>query len=154
MKHWLLDKLGTLLVLSGSLGLGYYIGKFQLFTSLDPSTLLPIQHTQLGGSLLILIVGLIFRFYDIKSWKSEKQELAGIVVDEERSRTEADNLLHEAKQRNKDLTNEIHELEDQIEDVERILNASIDRHMKLELPRYIKEHVEAYLAEREAQKND
>lgn len=132
MKKRVLDKIGTILTTVGSFGVGYYVAMFHLIT--DPTLFNMLGYKdqlKVIGSVILFVVGVSIRWHDIIRTKNEKQVLVGEV-----SQVEFEHNITE---------HALHRLEDQLNNQEKIVDASLKKIVETALPGLIEE----YLAERE-----
>ena len=129
MKRSLINKLGTALNTIGSLGVGYYVAKFHLLQDLRAFEILEgKQWLMIGGSLLVLTIGLILRIRDLINRKHEEEDLRKEV-----------GWAEEVADQNAEHANE---LQDRLEDAEGLLDTVVRRVVMAELPNLVEDYLE------------
>jgi len=134
MKRSLVNKLGTAMNTIGAAGVGYYAAKFHLLQDSRAFEILEgDQLLMIGGSCLILLVGLILRIRDLIQRKKEED---GLVQDYQMATNTATTAL-----------DEMHKAEDRLEDSQQLFETVLQRVVRDALP----DMVEDYLKDRDVQ---
>lgn len=127
MKRSLINKLGTSFNIIGSLGVGYYAGKFGLF--IEPTTILGnTELVQISGSFVILLIGVVLRVRDIRSHSQKERDLVGEVK-------WAENIADQQ-------TDRFNEAQDQLDATERLFDTVVRRVILEDLPKLVEEYLE------------
>ena len=129
MKRSLINKLGTILNTVGSLGIGYYVAKFHLLQYLRAFDLLETSHWVLLLSFgLVLGIGLTLRLRDLIERKHQEEGLSKEV-----------GWAEEVADQNAEHAND---LQDRLEDTERLLELVVRRVVIDELPPLVEDYLE------------